>query len=178
MACSCPERLMRTVWLGKPHDRAVLQAAGDRIGHRCAALFLDDVENDLHRFPPGLLGRPAGQGFGDRIQVFDSAARIGRNDTVADAMKSNLGALLLVKQRFLGSLAIGDVENGPQDLRRSTAPRAKYLSLRMDETLSHRWAVRYRTRSCKFARFLELSEWQRQLRCDHPHARGSRRYRA
>ena len=81
-----------------------------------SALFLDDVENDLHRFPPGLLGRPAGQGFGDRIQVFDSAARIGRNDTIADAMKSNLGALLLVKQRFLGSLAIGDVYSTPARL--------------------------------------------------------------
>ena len=62
-----------------------------------------------------VLQAPAGQLLGDRVEIFDAALRVGRDDAVADRLQRDLRALLLLEQRLLEQLALGHVEVDADD---------------------------------------------------------------
>ena len=82
------------------------EAALDGVGERLAGPLVDDVEDAGHRLAAGLVGAPAGQPLGDRVEVVDEAGGVGADDAVADRGEGHLGELLLLGERLLGELAL------------------------------------------------------------------------
>ncbi len=65
-----------------------------------AGLFVETAEYFIDGTAARIVDLPAGQLLGDRIDVFDVALGIGRDDAVADRAQGNLRALFLTEQRF------------------------------------------------------------------------------
>src|SRR5580658_3622167 len=84
-----------------------------RVLQRFAGLLVERTEDLLDRAAHGVFQAPAGQLFGDRVDVVDGRVCIGGDDAVADRLQGDLRALLLAKQRLLVQLALGDVELDP-----------------------------------------------------------------
>ena len=95
-------------------DRLDRAGAADRhrqrVLERLAGFLMEAAEHLLDRAPLAVLEPPAGQRLGDRVDVVDDAAGIGRDDAVADALQRDLRAFLLAEQRLLVELAVSDVE--------------------------------------------------------------------
>ena len=97
----------------RPHRLDGARAAdGDRqrIFQRFARFLVECAEDLLDRPALAILETPSGERLGDRVQIVDHALGVGGDDAVADALQSDLRALLLAEQRFLVELALGDIE--------------------------------------------------------------------
>ena len=97
----------------RPHrlDRA---AAADRdrqrVLERLAGLLVEAAEDVVDGPALRLLEAPAGELLGDRVEVLDDQRGVGGDHAVADRLQRDLRALLLLEQRVLVELALGDVE--------------------------------------------------------------------
>ena len=56
-----PSRLIKAVWLARPHDLSCGQHAADDIIPRPAGYFIDDPKHGADRLSDGFIGRPAGE---------------------------------------------------------------------------------------------------------------------
>ncbi len=102
----------------RPHGLDRARAAdrnGQRILERLAGFLVEGAEDLVDRPSLRVFQPPAGQLLGDRIDVFDAGARVGRDDAVADRLQRDLRAFLLAKQRLLVELALRDVELDADD---------------------------------------------------------------
>src|SRR5690606_27773637 len=91
----------------------------ERILERLARFFVEAAEDLVDHPSLRMRQAPAGPLLGDRIQIFDAALRVGRDDAVTDRLQRDLRALLFLEQRFLEQLALGDVQIDAYDAARA-----------------------------------------------------------
>ncbi len=99
-----------------------------RVEQHGVGVGVDDLEDVAQVLAVGLVDRPAGQPLGGRVHVVDHAAHVGADDAVADRGERDLGALLLLEQRLLGELAVGDVDRDAEQARRPARALAHDLA--------------------------------------------------
>ena len=70
------------------------------IGRGGTRAGIDDAEHVLNRATRRFLARPAGHGFGDRIQIGHAAGKVAAHDRIADGVERELSALPFLEQRL------------------------------------------------------------------------------
>src|SRR5690606_22346236 len=93
-----------------------------RILERLAGLLMEAAEDLVDAPALRMLQAPPGELLRDRIEILDAALRVGGDDAVAYRLQRDLRALLLLEERFLEELALGDVQVHADD-----APRPALL---------------------------------------------------
>ena len=111
MGLSVPSRAISTVWLARPTIRpsASARRAGFSTGWRVSSLTM--LEDRLQRQPLRLVGPPAGQRLGDRVERDDPSVRVGGDQPVADALQGGPEQLPLLVDE--GGVVLGPPPGGP-----------------------------------------------------------------
>ena len=87
--------------VGEADHDPFAQGPGRRILDRPASGLVDDAEDGVQRLTRGLPLRPAGQLFGDTVEVVDAPVGVGADDGVADAPERHLQHLALLVRSSL-----------------------------------------------------------------------------
>ncbi len=82
----------------------------ERVLERLAGLLVEPAEDVVDVPALGFLEAPAREVLRDRVQVLDGQVLVGRDHAVADRLQRDLRAFLLLEERVLVELALGDVE--------------------------------------------------------------------
>jgi hypothetical protein len=99
--------------IGEADHDTVLERARRRVLDRLSRVLIHDAKNGVERLAGGLPLRPAGQRFGDGVQVSDPAVDVGGDDRVADTRERDpqqLSALTGARLRRPHRLADPDDE--------------------------------------------------------------------
>src|SRR5690606_28002269 len=99
--------------LGQRDHAALPQAAEHGVLHRRARVLVDDHHDLVDRLAARIADFEAREVLGDRVDVIDTAFRIGGDDAVTDGLKRYLRPLLLLEDAGLGHLAFRDVRDRP-----------------------------------------------------------------
>ena len=123
IGCSVPSRAIRIVWLARPTTAPSRSArvAGFSTGWRSCSLTIRNTSSS-GRPRASALG-PAGQRFGDRVEVGDAAVDVGRDHRVADARQRDaqqLAVLAGARARAAHRLADGDDQRAREQVSDQT----------------------------------------------------------
>ena len=108
------------------HGSAMRNGHGHRIGDGLASRGVPDLQDFGHRSACRLLPRPACHCFRNDIEEGDVSLDVSANDGIANGVERDLGAFLLLEQRFFHELA---VDGMPQRSQQSGG-----VDLAFDET--------------------------------------------
>ena len=86
-----------------------------RILQRLAGLLVEAAEDLVDDAALRVLQAPAGELLRHRVEILDAALGVGRDHAVADRLQRDLRAFLLLEQRVLEELALGDVQVDADD---------------------------------------------------------------
>ncbi|OGI41715.1 MAG: hypothetical protein A2150_01870 [Candidatus Muproteobacteria bacterium RBG_16_64_11] len=97
---------------GAADNLATGERARHRVVHRRARGVVDDGK-DFHQPPAvGVVRGPAGQPFGDRVQVLHAPGAVGADDAIAHGVQRGERAFLFLMQRGIGMLRAPQHDHG------------------------------------------------------------------
>ncbi|KFB72423.1 MAG: hypothetical protein AW09_002394 [Candidatus Accumulibacter phosphatis] len=108
-----PGSTEQTGMVRQPDDAAFLDTASYRVRYELAGLFVGNAEYPRQGLTSGFFHRPAGQFFGNRVEILDHAVGVGSDHRIANRVQGDLGTFLFLQQQLLSELALGDVQVGP-----------------------------------------------------------------
>ncbi len=91
--------------VGKANHFALLEHPIDRVRHRQAGVFIEDVHDVLERLASHLITPPARERLRHRIHEFNAAACIGGDDRIANGFEGHLHPLFFGGKQFLRAVA-------------------------------------------------------------------------